>query len=133
MLDLSYRYGTDDWGIDSHTVEARYRLRLGGAAYIEPQLRWYKQGAADFYRLFLARIAHRPHVGRSTAGGLHREDGGNQAWACRWPTATRSRCASRVTSRIRKRRSSSLAGLSGLDLNPRLRAVVLQLDWRFGF
>jgi len=32
-----------------------------------------------------------------------------------------------------KVRSSSLAELSGLDLNPRLRAVVLQLDWRFGF
>ena len=29
--------------------------------------------------------------------------------------------------------AGSLAGLSGLDLNPRLRAVVLQLDWRFGF
>ena len=53
VLDLSYRFGTDDWGIDSHTVEAKYRLRVGGSAYIEPQLRWYKQSAADFYSLFL--------------------------------------------------------------------------------
>jgi hypothetical protein len=32
-----------------------------------------------------------------------------------------------------KQRSSSLAGLSGLDLNPRLRAAMLQVDWNFGF
>jgi hypothetical protein len=30
-------------------------------------------------------------------------------------------------------RSSDLPGLSGLDLNPKLRAVMLQLDWNFGF
>ena len=32
-----------------------------------------------------------------------------------------------------KVRSSALTGLAGLDLNPRLRALVLQLNWRFGF
>ena len=28
VLDLSYRYATDDWEIDSHTVDARYRISL---------------------------------------------------------------------------------------------------------
>jgi hypothetical protein len=29
--------------------------------------------------------------------------------------------------------TSTLSGLAGLDLNPRLRAVMLQFDWNFGF
>lgn len=48
-LHASYRYMTDDWGIDSNTAELRLRWPLG-KSYIEPQLRYYTQGAADFYR-----------------------------------------------------------------------------------
>lgn len=49
----SYRYQTDDWGVDSHTVELAYRLPFAGRQYIEPQLRYYQQTAADFYRVAL--------------------------------------------------------------------------------
>lgn len=52
-LKLSYRFLTDDWGIDSHTLEASYRWRLGDSNYLEPQLRYYTQTAADFYRVAL--------------------------------------------------------------------------------
>ena len=48
VLDASYRYMTDDWGIDSHTVDVRYRWPLG-AGYIEPHVRFYTQKEADFY------------------------------------------------------------------------------------
>lgn len=50
ILNVSYRYMTDDWGIDSHTVDLRYRFGMGGDQYIEPHLRYYTQTAADFYR-----------------------------------------------------------------------------------
>jgi hypothetical protein len=50
---LGYRFLTDDWGIASHTVETSYRLRVGSRSYIEPQLRYYLQSAADFYRIAL--------------------------------------------------------------------------------
>jgi len=50
VLDFSYRYGWDDWGITSHTYELRYRVPFGGRFYVTPHLRYYKQGAADFYR-----------------------------------------------------------------------------------
>lgn len=53
VLDLSYRYMTDDWSIRSHTVEARYRWPLGDRSYLEPHLRYYNQNAADFYRISL--------------------------------------------------------------------------------
>jgi hypothetical protein len=50
---LSYRFLTDDWGIDSHTLETSYRLPFGNRSYVEPQLRYTIQSAADFYRVAL--------------------------------------------------------------------------------
>jgi hypothetical protein len=52
ILDGSYRFMTDDWGIRSHTVDLRYRFRRA-SYYIEPHLRLYTQSAADFYRTVL--------------------------------------------------------------------------------
>lgn len=49
VLDISYRYYTDDWGIDSHTIDARYRTEMGGGHYLQPHVRYYTQGKADFY------------------------------------------------------------------------------------
>lgn len=51
VLDASYRYMTDDWEIDSHTVDVRYRIPFGTDRYIEPHLRFYTQTEAEFYRL----------------------------------------------------------------------------------
>ena len=53
VLRLSYRYYTDDWGIDSHTLDARYRWELASGNYIEPHVRYYVQSAADFYHTSL--------------------------------------------------------------------------------
>lgn len=52
-LRTSYRYLIDEWGSNSHTLEASYRWRYTDATYIEPQLRYYVQDAADFYRVAL--------------------------------------------------------------------------------
>jgi len=52
-FSLSARYMTDDWGIDSETVEAHYRWNINDRSYLEPQLRWYSQSAADFYKTVL--------------------------------------------------------------------------------
>jgi hypothetical protein len=48
VVDLSYRYMTDDWEIESHTLEARYRWELG-SFYLQPHVRYYTQSAAEFY------------------------------------------------------------------------------------
>jgi len=50
VLELSYRYMTDDWNIDSHTLDGRLRWPLGASGYLEPHLRYYTQTAASFYR-----------------------------------------------------------------------------------
>lgn len=52
IVDLSYRFMFDDWGVNSHTVDLKYRWDLG-KHYIEPQLRWYTQSAADFYQRYV--------------------------------------------------------------------------------
>lgn len=49
VLDLSYRYHTDDWGIDSHTIDAKFRWQINDNHYITPHFRYYQQAAADFY------------------------------------------------------------------------------------
>jgi hypothetical protein len=53
VLQLSYRFMTDDWGIDSNTLETKLRWPLGADNFIEPQLRYYTQSEADFYRASL--------------------------------------------------------------------------------
>lgn len=54
VLDLSYRYMTDDWGINSHTVDATFHWQLSDSFYLEPHARYYEQTAADFYTPFLS-------------------------------------------------------------------------------
>lgn len=49
-IDLSYRYMFDDWGINSHTIDLRYRWNISEHWYLQPRVRWYQQSAADFYR-----------------------------------------------------------------------------------
>jgi hypothetical protein len=49
VLDVSYRFLWDDWGIRSHTAEATYLLELGETDALEPHVRYYRQGEADFF------------------------------------------------------------------------------------
>ena len=53
VLDVSYRYYQDDWGVRAHTVDLRWRWMLGGGRWLEPQWRHHRQGAADFWRGWL--------------------------------------------------------------------------------
>ena len=53
VLDTSYRYMTDDWEIDSHTLDIKYRWPFGERSYLEPHVRFYTQSAAEFYRISL--------------------------------------------------------------------------------
>jgi hypothetical protein len=53
VIDVSYRFATDDWEIDSHTIDSRLRFNLSETSYIQPHIRYYQQEAADFYKPFL--------------------------------------------------------------------------------
>ncbi|MFI4891130.1 MAG: DUF3570 domain-containing protein [Steroidobacterales bacterium] len=53
VVTLSMRGYKDDWGIRSFTADLRYRLQIGMDYYVEPHVRYYQQGAADFFHNYL--------------------------------------------------------------------------------
>ena len=53
VIDVSYRWYRDNWGITSGTWDLKYRFEIGDNFYIEPHWRRYQQSAADFYRPWL--------------------------------------------------------------------------------
>ena len=60
VINASFRYYTDDWGIDSQTADLSYRWKLGEKSYLQPRFRWYQQTAADFYHHSLSDAAPLP-------------------------------------------------------------------------
>jgi len=46
---LGYRFYTDSWSINSHTVEARYNHYYNPKILAEYSIRYYTQGQASFY------------------------------------------------------------------------------------
>lgn len=53
IFTTSLRLMTDDWGVDSETLDVTYRWQLDNGYYLQPHYRYYHQSAADFYRYFL--------------------------------------------------------------------------------
>lgn len=53
VIDMSARFTSDDWGVQSQTLEAKYRWAATPTFYVEPHLRWYSQTEADFWKPYL--------------------------------------------------------------------------------
>lgn len=53
VISVSLRGYKDDWGIKSVTADLRYRYQIGQDIYLEPHIRYYQQGAADFFHYYL--------------------------------------------------------------------------------
>lgn len=65
VIDGSYRFMTDDWGITSHTLDLKYHWQFDHA-YLEPHLRYYMQSEADFYRRYIFQNEYDAVTGKST-------------------------------------------------------------------
>jgi len=50
VIHASYRYYTDDWDVDSHTLIFGQRFKFANTKYIEPKIRLYHQTKASFYQ-----------------------------------------------------------------------------------
>jgi hypothetical protein len=50
IIHGAYRYYSDDWGVDSHTLDFNYRITFENTSYLEPSIRLYTQTRADFYQ-----------------------------------------------------------------------------------
>lgn len=49
IINASYRFLKDDWGIQSHTLDVHYRINLDENNHLIPHFRFYKQTSAYFY------------------------------------------------------------------------------------
>jgi hypothetical protein len=128
----SYRFMTDDWGIQSHTFEASYRLQPG-RFYVQPHLRWYTQSAADFYERVLFAGDAVPHhasadyrLGKMdawTAGvkyGLPLDD--SREWSVRVEYYAQSGSSPP---------ESQVGSLEGFDLFPDVNSLIVQVGFSF--
>ena len=133
VLQLGYRYSTDDWEVDSNTLEARLRVPFGESSYLEPHLRYYQQSAASFYRYSLADGAPLPEFASADARladldaytlGIkygHETSGGNE-WSTRLEFYRQSG----------KAPDSVLIGNQrGTAQMPDFDAVILQFNYHF--
>jgi hypothetical protein len=136
---LSLRYMSDDWGVRSDTAQLHLRWTLSNRVrYIEPTIRWYRQTAADFYMPFTLNT-EKPTTGYESSdsrlGAFHALTYGVK-YAQKLP-GLGSRPESELSVRAEyyqqtfDERGSVPAGLQGLDLYPVLKAVLVQIGWRF--
>ena len=134
VLEASYRYMTDDWDIVSHTAELRYRLTFGGARYLQPHLRFYRQTAADFYNTVL--FAGAPLPAYATADyRLGEFDGITLGLKYGQATARGAEWSARIeyyTQSGNPSPGAAVGALANLDLYPDLNALIAQFSYKFG-
>ena len=136
---LSLRYMSDDWGVRSDTAYLHLRWTLPNRdRYIEPTIRWYRQTAADFYMPFMlnAQMPAAAHQSSDFRLGAFRALTYGVKFAQKLP-GLGSRPESEISVRAEyyqqtfAERAPQPAGLQGLDLYPGLKAVLVQVGWRF--
>ncbi len=133
VLDASYRYMTDDWEIDSHTLDVRYRWPIGDSSYIEPHVRYYTQTEAEFYRLSLDDSAPLPQFASSdyrlgnfdaiTAGlkyGWKTRNDNDMSIRVEWYTQSGTVPAGQL-----------IGNQASRDNYPDLNALIVQFSYRF--
>lgn len=132
ILDLSYRFTTDDWGINSHTIDSKLRFNLSETSYITPHIRYYQQSAADFYKPFITESVANEfmsadyRIGQMTATTLglkygHKLDNGHE-WGVRVEYYMQT---------PENADTSEFGVLSQVDLYPSIKALIVQFNYSF--
>lgn len=132
IFTASYRFMTDDWGVDSNTLDFTYRFNFSGGYYLQPRLRWYDQTEADFYRYFLlsgespdyASADYRLGEMEATTVGVKfgRNIDEQHAWSFRLELYEQTGDSSP---------SEAFGQLAQQDLYPTLEATIVQFNYSF--
>lgn len=133
VLDVSYRYMTDDWEIDSHTIDMRFRWPLAGGSYLEPHVRFYTQTEAEFYQLSLVDGQPLPQFA-SADYRLGDFDGTTVGLKYGWKTRNDNDMSIRVEWYQQSGRvpgEQIIGNQAGRDNYPDLNAVIAQFSYRF--
>ena len=134
VLDASYRYMTDDWEIDSHTIDVRIRFPFNDDYYLEPHLRLYSQSAAEFYQLSLTQGEPLPEYA-SADQRLGDFDAITIGFKYGWKTGGGNDMNVRLEyySQSGNVSSSDLIGNQvGRNNYPDLNAIIFQFGYKFG-
>jgi hypothetical protein len=138
VLDVSYRFYRDDWGIRSHTAELRYRFAPSGGWYVEPLLRAYRQTAADFWHGWLVEgsewssVSHTATVANASADPrLAAFNATTVGLKVGMPLGRASELSLRVASyrQTQKQPGGAPGALATLDLAPGLNATTVVLGY----
>ena len=135
VFTASYRYMTDDWGIDSNTFDFTYRFKFNQGYFLQPRLRLYDQSEADFYEYFLVAgdpvpndvsADYRLGEMEATTVGIKfgREYDRQHSWSVRLEQYEQTGDSSP---------SEAIGQLRGQDLYPDVTATIVQLSYAFVF
>jgi hypothetical protein len=134
VLDVSYRYMTDDWDIDSHTIDVRYRWPVSDHSYFEPHVRFYTQTHANFYQPSLASNVTVPMFA-SADYRLGEFDAITLGLKYGWETAS----GNEVSARLEYYSSDGtvpanlvVGNQQATELYPDLNAIIAQFSFSFG-
>jgi hypothetical protein len=130
-LHLSYRYFTDDWGIESHTFDFHFRWNASPRFYVQPRLRYYHQTAADFYRRYLVTGETLPAFASADyrLGGL---DDYTPGLELGWMRAPGQRITLRGEYFLQTGEGhppGAVGGLADFDLFPTVKAMIVQVGY----
>ena len=132
-LSISYRRMQDDWGIHSDTAEVKYHYAIDDRTYVEPHIRWYQQTAADFYSVML-------HSGNAVPTYVSADSrlGAFSAPTVGIKVGRTDEDGNELSVRLDYYQQSGKnvekgpGLLAPYDLYPGMKAVMLQVGWRFG-
>jgi len=134
VVDLSYRYMTDDWEIDSHTLDAKLRFPMGDSSYLEPHLRFYTQTEAEFYRASLIGSDPLPEFASSDYR-LGNFDAITAGIKYGWKTGSGNDMSVRLEYYMQSGDVPSeqiIGNQSERDLYPDLNAIIFNFSYQFG-
>ena len=142
VLDLSWRGYRDDWGVRSHTLDARWRVNLGGGRYLEPRWRHHRQSAADFWRGWLVEgqdwnsAAHTTALGAASADPRLAKFSGNTlglSWGQPLAWGGELTLRGEVYRQVQATPGQAPGVLQGLPIAPGLTATMLTAGYRFNW
>ena len=134
-IDLSYRYFWDNWGVISHTVDISYLWQFQSGKSIQPHFRWYRQLQANFYRPFLVQGAALPAYASADAR-LAKFDAYTMGLQYSVPISDISRLNISAEYYFQRGDGSppeAFGALSGLNLFPKMNALMIRLGYSYDF
>jgi Protein of unknown function (DUF3570) len=138
VVDASYRFYRDDWGMRAHTFDLRYRFQFAGGMHIEPQWRYYQQNAANFYRGWFVEgqdwnsatnTAAAPYASSETRLGAFSANTLGVKWGVPLGRAGEFSVRLAVYRQVHKKPAQAPGVLQSMDIAPTLTAPMLLVGY----